>query len=878
MIFFCMLLSLLILYLLFPNFVINYLHVIFQQFSDLKMIIFPTLQSQTGANSNIFDTVAQVLAAFLAIVFSISLFVIQISSEKYTHKIKKYFKENRWTTWTFGLGLFTILVCVLFLMLDLNNIYIKIVIFFLLILNCIFFYYYYNYMVEITNPYKIAELLEKECINSVNCQKIDEVEDIVTALTDILIKSIAKKDAALTLKYKRTLIGIYYEIQKIPLTPKIRIKIENIIFTEIFRALQFAIEKKDASRSYLISILFNSIQWEASKKEFVNDQEIDLIISKFLFEFSRYIIQNDDFELFKKEINHLSLLQVQNPRFIQEEIYTNLLEQMSTTILIHNQEISSKILKEINCFEFLLKYLTNKDFSSVKNLIKAYAIYEKRLEIYLRGISQSEEKIRELTKLYNTDRESVLKRIENGCNALIGGDKFDYFSNYKRLDLLFISLKLHFTFYCIGAFIVFKGKHEIINSALYLKELWDHTHPDDASGINLNETPVLFDPLWLTYLLLYGGQNIKYWIKMTFGFSLGFDDYHGAEDYLYQYYLLTITRCIQKGNSKLDLPQIEGLDNLKANEYYKLTEWYEFTQIFQSESKFLLDHCDTLIQNAKRWDFLFNNKAEEAIKITKAWVQAYTNYCGKIHEEINKWLNPDPKKIVYFSKKIIEEYRNVSIVNELAEITPFNEERDRELTFIHIYQDIGNLHKEWFFKEDYSHPDHIFTEFGRNIARGERRHILETILAEKSIEPIIITDFNLSSIFVEIKNQVNNMKSGGLQPSVVFIPLEIMKGFVIERMTATYGIIKIDDDTNLKVITSNNNWPFKEIVILDKSAGIWTFKPINANEERLFVNISKNESDELLMKILVHTTINYSIVKPDAMKILKFIASEDSPV
>ena len=102
---------------------------------------------------------------------------------------------------------------------------------------------------------------------------------------------------------------------------------------------------------------------------------------------------------------------------------------------------------------------------------------------------------------------------------------------------------------------------------------------------------------------------------------------------MYQYYLLTITRCIQKGNSKLELPQIEGLDLLKTTEYYKLMEWYEFTRIFQTESTFLLDHCDKMITQAQRWDLLFNNNAEEALIITKFWIKAYTKYCEELHQE-----------------------------------------------------------------------------------------------------------------------------------------------------------------------------------------------------------------------------------------------------
>lgn len=608
-----------------------------------------------------------------------------------------------------------------------------------------------------------------------------------------------------------------------------------------------------------------------------NIQEIDPLISKFLFDYARYAIDKNDFELFKKSINSTSLLNVPNPRFLQNEIHSSLFKEIEPPLFLYDHNTFQEILKEINCFEFLLKYWAVKDFSSVRSLEGAYRLFELNLEKYIYKITKSEEVIKELGKMYGTDCDGVLKMVETTINSINAIGRSDIYSINKQLDLLFISLKLHFTFYQLGAFIIFTGKQKQINSGQYLKELWTHTCPDDACAMICNESPVLFDPLWLTYLHFYGGQKIESWARTTFGFSLGFDDYHGAENYLYQYYLLTIARCIENGNTSLSLPSPGDLDNLKTREPYKFKELYEFAELFKRESAFLLPHCENLIRDARQWDLLFNNHAEESLTKTKKWIEENISNCERLTGELKKRMTADVEKIKYFSQKVLEEYQNTSIVDELAIIKKFDQERDNRLEFISIYQHVKKLDKRWFFKDDDSHPDHIFAEFARNISRGERKHILDSINEVKSIEIITLKEIHTTAIFNKIKNIVSQMTQSGINPSVIFIPLELTTSFTIEHH-GNFNTLKIDEGHTLKVVNSNNRWKFDAIIILDKSAGVWTYKPVNSSDERLSVEITPNEDDELYMKILVKTTINYSIVNPEKIKILKFDLSVVPPV
>lgn len=220
---------------------------------------------QNGMNNNFFETSAQVLAAFLAIIFSISLFVIEMSSEKYSPKIKKYYGESNWTRLAFGFALFTILVCLFCIYYNIRNNLIGAVVFLFLIANFVFFYIYYNHMKDIIDPYKIADLLRKDCINAAISGKNDIFKDIVASFTDMIIKAINDRDIALSIKFTRTINKINYDIFESCLSPSQKITLREIVFNEVARALRYSIDNHDDSRIPLNGLLFEAIHLEVTR-------------------------------------------------------------------------------------------------------------------------------------------------------------------------------------------------------------------------------------------------------------------------------------------------------------------------------------------------------------------------------------------------------------------------------------------------------------------------------------------------------------------------------------------------------------------------------------------------------------------------------------
>jgi len=137
------------------------------------------------------------------------------------------------------------------------------------------------------------------------------------------------------------------------------------------------------------------------------------------------------------------------------------------------------------------------------------------------------------------------------------------------------------------------------------------------------------------------------------------------------------------------------------------------------------------------------------------------------------------------------------------------------------------------------------------------------------IERVKIKEVEHEKIFNEIKSVVGNLKEQNYNPSIIFLPLEILTEFVKKRLARTFEHLKIEEDTELKVISSSKLTPFEDIIILDKTAGIWTFEPDEETGERLIIEIKEYDADESKVDLLVKTVVNFRIVYPKAIKILK---------
>ncbi|RJS84991.1 MFS transporter [Methanophagales archaeon] len=882
----------------------------------------------------ILSTIAGALAAILAIVFAISQIIISNLSERYSPYILERYKNDPKTMRTlFGfVTVITLSILLLFI-----NAFLPPTISFMLLSALLFgfvysfssFIKYFYFMFEIINPLEFASILEKETIEHIKNQNEKEIQNYISSMGDISVKSLQRNEERVCNEYIQTLYNVFDEFFNLKeanpekYKPVVNLsyydrdnaknnilgyvldqysriykeavfrKAEGItmetylkmsfILDKCFRGKdtnlveqmlkaeyllsEFTIENKDKSRFYLIHHL-------TEKQGRIEDKHLDKFISSHLFEVTRLIIDHDDFELFKSEIDYFSMGSIQSPDKIQEEIKDELyLEDMHDSIY-QNEEIFKEIEGKRNYLQFLIKYTLSKDFENKKEFEEKLEEFEElvigHLEKMKEGTYYKSKILREFDEITTEEFENVKRQIEDSIKKVkekIEGNEHELRSIKHWLKEHYITSKVHKTFFVIGAYILFKGKEGRIDAERYLRELWEHTHPEDAHAIIGNETPVTFDPSWLTYLLFYGGKNSAIWLH---DMGVRFEGFHGTTVYAYQYYLLCIAKSIEKGGNNLGLPQRNDLEKmLKENRTYELEELYQFTNGFKLETdEHLIKYCDVLIKESDNWNALFKNNAKEALEKTKEWVNTTSKECKTVKEEIETILPLDLEKVAKCREDIFKSYKESSEIPEVVQVKEFGEERDKELEFIQIYKS-PLIRKDCLIKPSFVDCSTRWFELGRSVAVGEINYLIKRILEDERIERVGLRARGHEKIFNEIKSVAGSLKEQNYKPSVVFIPLEIFTEFVKKRLAKRSEHLRIDEDTELKVINSSKLTPFEDIIILDKTAGIWTFEPDEEAEGRLVIEIKEYDADKSKVDLLAKTVVNFRIVDPNAIKILK---------
>ena len=297
-------------------------------------------------------------------------------------------------------------------------------------------------------------------------------------------------------------------------------------------------------------------------------------------------------------------------------------------------------------------------------------------------------------------------------------------------------------------------------------------------------------------------------------------------------------------------------------------ELYQFTNKFKLETEqLLIKYCNGLIKESDSWNALFKINAKEALEKTKEWIDRALQECEGVKVEIETILPSDPEKKAKCRGDIFKGYKESSEIPEVVQVKEFDEERDKELDFIQVYKR-HLIPKHCLIKPSFVNCSMIWSDLGSSVALGETNYLTKRILEDERIERVRIREVEHEELFNKIKSVVGSLKEQNYKPSVVFIPLEILTEFVKIRL-AKFGYLKIDEDTKLKVINSSKLTPFEDVIILDKTAGIWTFEPDEEAEDRLIIEIKECDTDKSKVDLLVKTVVNFRIADPKAIKILK---------
>jgi len=820
-------------------------------------------------NPNYFAVIATILATLLAIVFSISLFVVSNSSDKYSYKIAEYYRKSFWTVSTLGITLFTIIAAVIFLILELNHLCITVTIFILFVISILFFGKYYFEMISVINPNAVVTKLKNECINSIknygNNKKsiFSKIEELIGNIGSVAAKLIIADDFESVVKTNSAIAQIHHAAQDSSLSEKEKNKLSTLSFNQLSIMLQIGVDHKVRSRKIIMSKIIDLIDYEKFVQTQFNYQLVEQLIIRNLFDSNRYLIGKDDFELFQSSIHDISVTHLCN--VYEYESIKNKLYEKFPRILYKDYLISFQ--NDVEYTGFFIDHHCLKNFENIKSLSDILQHHHSSIS------SEMDKRASDLEIVNNLAVE--LKKSENEIIDIIKNQKElwdsifqDSGSNvYLDIYTLFSVHQINKIYLQIGAYILFIGNNKLISPEIYIKELWDHTNPDDSDAFIINQTPVSSSTEYLTVLRLYGGNNTAGYDFLPFGLGMGSHDYHGIVIYLNKYYLLAITRCILKGNPSFNLPGENEIQKFAKNEQYKLNYYYEFASDFINESKSLISSCDELIAESEKWDLLFRNQGNIYLNKTKEWIIGSISSCEELINNIIKYSEPDPRSIQKSIDAARDGYKNNSKIDILASVRKFDEKKDANLDFFKIYQyRVGK--KEWYLPQSNIAHDHILESYGRDIAFGETKHIIEKIFRNFDSEKLILETDDIFLIWDNVIDIIRKMRENGLHPNVAFIPSEICFD-LINNNIYEYNGSQILEGEPLDVIHSMHSVDFQDIIILDKSAGEWIFKPQGGANDPFYVNIEPYPEKPEYMKILAFTIANYQIINPNCVHVIK---------
>jgi len=800
------------------------------------------------------------LSAITAIIFSLTIISIENVSQKYTpYILDKFIRNSKITRFTLY-GFIFIIITSLSLLLINNLIEAPTVFFYLLFIiigftTCFMLLIKYFYFIfDIINPIKFSNVLKEKVIKSIKKNDEEEAGPIITTMGDITIKSLERNDKNIARQFLEDLKEILYQ----SIYELNNLDYFNVIMDSYQRILEYCIEinselKKEILDEYAkIPTFFMHLPEKFKENIFL---EYNNYLNKLFFA-NKEVINKNDFDLFKSEIDSITLEWVNDPKKLIEYVKIELLFiDLDHPKLHQNNEIKLKI-KHLNIL--------------IEDLEKKFNKYENYKIIH-----------------------NHINELFSSISIILGTEykeKIDY--KYKNiinhLFQFYIDANFHNTFLIIGAYCLFAQKEKGIESDKYFRELWLYTNPDDARGMTANKVPVTSDIKFLLNMLFWGGGINDFWYDRYY-----FGGFHGSKDYLYTYFILLLTHLRERQNQDLTIQISKEMDPDELNIKYL------FMKKFILESEELVIFSDNLIQESNKWTFLFptkkqrsknpsQNEEDEIIDLTtkeqfentKNWIE---NKKREFEDKINNieiHLPVNFSKVEECKKQILKSFKENSEIDKVVSFRKFNKSKDSELKFIKIYKR-PQTPKHCFLATSSVDCSMLWLDFGRIVAFGEINYVVKQILENLEIQRIEIEDIeNLEEIYNKIESTVNSLRDKGFNPSTIFLPLiyfsklwkvnwkkdDILYG----KFSISNNQFKFNDSNNTKlnIIHSSDYTEFDDIIILDKNACIWTYESSSEDYERLYIEINEHAEDKLKIDITVKTSINLKIEMNDAIKIL----------
>jgi hypothetical protein len=669
---------------------------------------------------------------------------------------------------------------------------------------------------------------------------------------------------------------------------------DNITGTMYYQFLENAIKMNNRIRFSLIDFPAIFLQINPYKEDKLQYPALYNLLSPTLYKINKLIIDNNDFELFKSEIDHFATFQVlKAPIRIIQNIESDF-SMLTRTFHINHSIVrpSEEIKIKIDYSKFLIKYKLLSD-------LKTYETANNEIESFKSEILSSidefkdKEKLKSILppniKIDHNVYEDNLKHIElvkKDIIPLIDGTKeLSDFGIKPKLYEFRSNALIYRTFFIIGAYLIFSKRNKDKNKVNYIHELWNHTHPigQNVEYISAN-IPVTFNAFWLIYLYLFGLKGDETWMDWPWH---EFDDFHSSKQYIVQYFLL----CLTKSGDIDIFPNLDHLKRLNSNnETNELKEWYDLAYRFSFKHSELIENIDILIDESEDWDRLLSytkreNDVEKEINAkavlieTKSKIEQVMNKINGIIPDIERLFPLDPEKIEEAREEISTFYFKKSKIPDIFNLRPYNSNIDskREFTQVALRPLVD---KHCVIKTDFVYCGAIWHKIGHEVALGEYNHLFNVINESNNIERFRSTNTDINEIYKEITSTVNLLKEKN-NPNLLLLPNEIyseleeqslFSGPVYEKVVYEEYTYLLIDELKLRMIGSHT---FKNIVILNNESISWIYKPDLKTNKRIIVEVLDHEEDSSKADVTAKTVVYVEIKDTDTIKIIETDVPKD---
>lgn len=203
-------------------------------------------------------------------------------------------------------------------------------------------------------------------------------------------------------------------------------------------------------------------------------------------------------------------------------------------------------------------------------------------------------------------------------------------------------------FFVVGAYCIFKERFD------FIKEIWTHTTPEDADAHWVNQNLVFFNAPYLIWQVY-----AEPLLEMTYDFG----GYHGSGTYLKRYLILCLARC----SGRPALPPVPANDEAKVSHYHTLAS-------FLHDVPSLKELCDILIGEEAGLDPLFPGGAREALEKTKDYLKAMVSVCEERKRQVVESLPLEEQKLNELIRGVEQGHADASDISRIVPVIDYDED------------------------------------------------------------------------------------------------------------------------------------------------------------------------------------------------------------